>query len=205
MENLTKASLTALKESKYVKPLTLSFEQNGTQRTWDFLEVHDSVAIIIYNVSNSKLVFVKQFRPPVYVMSIPASERTDNIDVKKYPAHLGFTLELCAGIVDKKLSLAEIASEEILEECGYKVHHNQLERVSSYRSGVGTTGSEQTLYYCEVTDEMKENKGGGVEDEIIDVIEMSVPEIREFMKKEHILSPPSFLYAMQWFLANKQV
>jgi 8-oxo-dGTP pyrophosphatase MutT (NUDIX family) len=31
------------------------------------------------------------------------------------------TLELCAGIVDKSLSLVEIAQEEILEECGYKV------------------------------------------------------------------------------------
>lgn len=33
---------------------------------------------------------------------------------------LGFTLELCAGIIDKEgLSPAEIAREEVIEEVGY--------------------------------------------------------------------------------------
>lgn len=146
---------------------------------------------------------VKQFRPAVYLGSIPESDRKESVDTTKYPAELGITLELCAGIVDKDLTLEEIAAEEVLEECGYKVKPNDLERVSSYRSGVGTTGSVQTSYYCEVTDEMKVNQGGGVDDEIIEVIEMSIPEIRKYMAQDHILSPPSFLYNICWFLQNK--
>ena len=43
------------------------------------------------------------------------------IDAKSSPGSLGVCLELCAGIVDKKVSLEETAQAELLEECGYKV------------------------------------------------------------------------------------
>lgn len=52
----------------------------------------------------------------------------------RLPASAGVTYELCAGIVDKPgLSLEEIASEEVLEECGYEVPATSLKRVVSYR------------------------------------------------------------------------
>ena len=37
------------------------------------------------------------------------------------PGREGVTFELCAGIVDKQISLEEIAREEVLEETGYVV------------------------------------------------------------------------------------
>lgn len=43
------------------------------------------------------------------------------------------TLELCAGIVDKDLSLVEIAREEVLEECGYDVPVERIEEIMTYR------------------------------------------------------------------------
>jgi UDP-sugar diphosphatase len=69
----------------------------------------------------------------VYINSIPQEDRTNPIDTEKYPAKLGFTLELCAGIVDKKKTLAEIAAEEVLEECGYKVDPDKLEHVIQFQ------------------------------------------------------------------------
>lgn len=69
----------------------------------------------------------------VYYNSIPLEDRSSPIDSKKYPAHLGFTLELCAGIVDKKISLAEIAAEEVFEECGYKIEPEMLERIIQFQ------------------------------------------------------------------------
>lgn len=70
----------------------------------------------------------------MYYNSIPAEDRQGPlIDTEKYPAKLGITLELCAGIVDKNKSLSEIAAEEILEECGYKVDHEKLERIIQFR------------------------------------------------------------------------
>ena len=55
------------------------------------------------------------------------------IDSSKNPASRGITYELCAGIVDKNLPMEEIAQAEILEECGYKIPLDKLERVSTYR------------------------------------------------------------------------
>lgn len=56
----------------------------------------------------------------------------DVVDTAKYPGSIGITVELCAGIVDKDLTLAEVAKEEILEECGYEVPVNLVEMVTSY-------------------------------------------------------------------------
>lgn len=203
MNKLTSVLIKPLESTNYVKPLTVEYVQDGEKKTWDLIKVHDSVAILIYNITRNVLVFVKQFRPPVYYCSVPENDRQDSIDVSKYKAELGITIELCAGIIDKDLPLNQVAAEEVLEECGYKVEPSRLERVSSYCADVGTMGSTQTLFYCEVTDDMKVSAGGGVHDEIIDVIEMTVPDLRKYVSSNHILSPPSFLYGIYWFLNTK--
>lgn len=72
------------------------------------------------------------------------------------------------------------------------------------RSGVGTNGSFQTLYYCEVTDADKKTSGGGVDDEIIDVIELNMEQCRDMLKQGVTNNaPPSCLFGISWFLANK--
>ena len=69
----------------------------------------------------------------MYLGRIPASD-LGSVDWSVYPASLGVTHELCAGIVDKpQLSLAEIMREEITEECGYDVPLEKIERVTSCR------------------------------------------------------------------------
>lgn len=200
MDKIENVVIKPLEESIYLKPHTLHFTQNGQKRTWDLLGVHDSVAIVIHNISRNVLIFVKQFRPAVYFGSIPEADRQSTIDVKKYPPQLGITIELCAGIVDKNLSLVEIAKEEVLEECGYDVPLNNFEKIGSYRSGVGTSASLQTAYYCQVTDDMKVSSGGGVDDEIIEVVEMTVEEVKKYISQNNIQSPPSFLFAIYWYL-----
>lgn len=47
--------------------------------------------------------------------------KTGKVDYEKFPPKLAITMELCAGIVDKNISLADIAREELIEECGYNV------------------------------------------------------------------------------------
>jgi UDP-sugar diphosphatase len=69
----------------------------------------------------------------VYLASIPEHDRGMKIDTRKYPPESGITLELCAGIVDKDLSLEEVARIEVLEECGYDVPASNFQRIISYR------------------------------------------------------------------------
>lgn len=92
-----------------------------------------------------------------------------------------------------------------MEECGYNVPSSRIEEVIRFRSGVGTTGSLQVMYYCEVTDSDKvKGAGGGVDDELIDVEELTIEEAREMLKQgtDHT-SPPAFLFGILWFLTNK--
>ena len=48
---------------------------------------------------------------------------------------MGYTLELCAGIIDKELPVKDIAREEVLEECGYAITVDELRSVTTYMWG----------------------------------------------------------------------
>ena len=66
-------------------------------------------------------------------------------------AAAGFTFELCAGLVDKGgKSLAEVAVEEVEEECGYRVGAAALRPLTTAICASGTMGVEHHLFYCEV-------------------------------------------------------
>lgn len=69
----------------------------------------------------------------VIVADADNKSRSHEDILARYPAKLGITSELCAGIVDKSKPLVEIAREEVLEECGYNVPVERLELVLSYR------------------------------------------------------------------------
>lgn len=211
MENIENVKVGPMPASQFLKPYRLEFTQNGRKRFWDFVKLHESVSIIIYNTTRNVLIFVKQFRPAVYYNCAASAQSVCNelqgeIDWSKVPASCGVTLELCAGILDDpKLSPKEIAKQEVLEECGYDVPMENLQYIISYRSGIGVSGDKQNMFYCEVTDAMKVSEGGGLasEGEFIDVVEMTIPEVRKFMSQEVVLSPGGLLFGLMWFLANK--
>lgn len=64
MEEISKIWLGKLPpDSPYVKPFRLFYVQNGVEKNWDLMKVHDSVSIILFNKPRNRLIFVKQFRP----------------------------------------------------------------------------------------------------------------------------------------------
>lgn len=117
-------------DSPWLKSARLHYTQDGQSKNWDVIRIHDSVSLIVFNTSRRKLVFVRQFRAAVYYASLLEKENT--IDVKRYPAILGLTLELCAGIVDKDKSLVEIARDELKEECGYEAPASAFKQITTY-------------------------------------------------------------------------
>lgn len=208
MDKIDDVRVTELKNSAYIKPTRLLFKQNGKNRVWDLMKSHDSVAAVILNTTRDVLVFVKQFRPAVYYNRIPTHEFASGapIDTSKYPGNLGLTLELCAGIIDnEKLTSAETMREEILEECGYSVPLSSIQKVTSFRAGVGILGAKQELFYVEVTDDMKKTSGGGLEDqgEMIDVVELTRAEAKKMLFDESISRPAALLFGVTWFLEVK--
>jgi len=184
MENrIEDFKLHELKNPKFIKANLVTYKQNGIPKTWEVVNAHDSVAILIYHKEHNSFILVKQFRPAVYM-------KNGN----------GLTVELCAGIVDKDLSLVQIASEEITEECGYLVPIEQIEKITEVNSAVGFAGSKQTLFYAEVDESMHVSAGGGVDAELIEVVEIPTDKVREFIYDETIAKTTGLLFALMWWL-----
>ena len=138
-----------LKNPKFIEPVEIIYEQSGKLKRWEAVKAHDSVAVLLYHPKKDAFVLVKQFRPALYLQQ-----------------GLPYSYELCAGIVDKDLSLERIAIEEVAEETGFVVE--SLHKITSFYTSVGFAGSKQTLFYAEVTRQISE--GGGIEEEEIELV-----------------------------------
>jgi len=179
--------ISPLTQPRFVKPIKIDYTQNGTKKEWEAVISHDSVAVLLWHVEKQAFIIVKQFRPTVL------NTHKEN----------GYTYELCAGIIDKNLSDAAIAREEILEECGYDVPLETIEKVTSFYTSIGISGAKQTLYYAECRESMKINEGGGLEDEAIEVIYLPLAHAKEFMFDETCHKTPGLIMAFYWFFENK--
>ncbi|XP_078089352.1 uridine diphosphate glucose pyrophosphatase NUDT14 [Mustelus asterias] len=217
MDALSEVTLGPCRDSRFLRPLRVHYTQNGTRKSWDFMKTHDSVSVLIYNSTRESFILVKQFRPAVYMCEcarqgiLPAPVTTGDdtpearVPTELLPASAGVTYELCAGIVDKpELSLQEIAKEEVLEECGYNVPVENLRKITSYRSGVGVTGSKHTMFYAEVSDDLCVGSGGGQaeEGEMIEVVQVPLKDWQTFLFDECIPKTAGLNFAFIWFHSN---
>ncbi|XP_066533647.1 uridine diphosphate glucose pyrophosphatase NUDT14 isoform X2 [Hoplias malabaricus] len=67
MEHINNIQVVPCTSSNYLKPFTVHYSQNGTKKSWDFMQTHDSVSVLIFNTSSHCFILVKQFRPAVYM------------------------------------------------------------------------------------------------------------------------------------------
>jgi len=183
--NIENITLEPCEQSGFITLQRMRYTQEGIAKSWDIAQVHDSVAILLYHTTREAFVLVKQFRPPVYLK---------NED--------GYTMELCAGIVDKDKSLVHIAKEEIHEECGYDVDLTDIKKITSFYTAVGFAGARQTLYYAEVNDHLKVHEGGGIENEAIEVVYLPKEEAKEFIFDEAKAKTPGLMFAFMWFFSR---
>jgi len=181
---ITKVS--ELKNPQFIKPIALEYTQNGTTKNWEAVISHDSVAILLYHAEFKAFIVVKQLRAPV--LNATQSD--------------GMMYELCAGRVDKKISNVQIAKEEILEECGYDVPLNKIEKITSFFTSVGISGAKQTLYYAEIDVDLKVTEGGGLDEEEIEVITIPLHNAKDFMFNTNYKKTPGMMMAFYWFFDN---
>ncbi|VDO13772.1 unnamed protein product [Rodentolepis nana] len=188
-----------------------------------------SVSILIYNRDRKSLVLVKQMRPGQYNIKTIVSNASsvDNIftlmkslfflsvvyyaqhqnscNANNPPEDVGYTLEICAGLVDKpNLSLEEIAAAEVHEECGYKVDPSRLRKFSTVIVNDCLSAAIGCVYYLEVGDNDLDLAAGGgnAEDgEWIEVVYWPIDRIDELLTltetKLHV-SDTTILAAL-WF------
>lgn len=177
---------TPLNDGHFVKPVRLSYLQNGQSCTWEAVQCHDSVAVLLYHRNRDAFLLVKQFRPAVYM---------------NHPEHV-CTYELCAGLVDKDAPLKQIAREEIDEECGFAVPVEQIRKISSFFTHVGVSGNRQHLFFAGIDDSMKIHDGGGIHTEQIILEYIPLTEADAFIYDESRAKTPGLMFAFSWFFAN---
>ncbi len=178
--------ITPCNDPRFIKPQRVYYRQDGKAKSWEVVQTHDSVAILLYHEEEEAFILVKQFRPAVFLKNGE-----------------GYTYELCAGLIDKEgKRVARIAKEEILEECGYDVAEEDLIRITSFFTAVGFAGGEQTLFFARVTEVMHTGEGGGIDDEMIEVVKLPLTEARTFMFDEKKAKTPGLLFAFMWFFEH---
>jgi nudix-type nucleoside diphosphatase (YffH/AdpP family) len=148
------------------------------------------------------MLLVRQFRPAVYASILRKTMYKSTVDAGPAapPFTAAFTFELCAGIVDKNKSLEEVAQEEVLEECGYDVPLQAIQRMTSYPASVGTTGSEQTLFFAQVDNSMKKQAAGGVASagERIELLGLPLDSVEAFVMDPSVPKPSSAMFGLLW-------
>lgn len=177
-----------LSDTKFIHPVKVTFNQNGKDKTWEAVKSHDSVAVLLYHEEKKAFLLVKQFRAPVYL----------NDKTKTY------TYELCAGLVDKDVSLVQIAKEEIDEECGYEVKIEDIQKVTSFFTNVGISGGCQHLFFTKINESMKIHQGGGINDEQIELHFLPLEQCDELIFDESKAKTPGLMFSFYWFLKNQK-
>ncbi|MDD5406557.1 MAG: NUDIX domain-containing protein [Sulfurovaceae bacterium] len=186
---ITDFSLQPLTNPNFVFTSLAIYTQNSIKKKWEIVKAHDSVAVLLYHTARNVFVVVKQFRPAVYANGHNA----------------GMSIELCAGIVDKNLSLEKIIQEEILEECGYHVELHDIHKIASFYTSVGFAGSKQILYYAEIDDSMMVSSGGGVDNEMIEVVYLDIDDAKTLMYDDDAIKTPGLLFAFSWWFYKKGI
>ena len=145
-----------------------------TQRNGDVVqhkrEVYDrgnGATVLLYNRQKQSVVLVRQFRVATWV--------NGNLD--------GMLIETCAGLLDDDEPEACIRKEAI-EETGYQVK-NVRKVFQLYMSPGGVTEIVH-FFIAEYDDSLRENAGGGVEDEAIDVLELPFSQALTMIRQGQI-------------------
>ena len=160
---------------------------NWVKNTWEVLERGNAAAALLYNTKKSTIIFVKQFRLPAYMNGIDT----------------GFLLEVPAGMLDKNdKSADEAMKRELLEETGYKIP-----KLTKVYNAFATPGGSTERFSCfvgEYDDEMKVEKGGGLdsENEDIEIVEMSFDKALDELKFGNIVDAKSIIL-LQYAQINK--
>lgn len=150
------------------------------------VEREDAVGVLVVNTDTATVILTKQFRYPIANKS--------SVDI----------LEIVAGKIDEGEEPEKSALREVEEEIGYRVKPEHLKFLFSCFVSPGYSSERFHLYYAQVTDQDKIDKGGGKasENEHIEVVEMTVVQFNENLKKAAFKDAKTYIAGMFLLLHN---
>jgi len=150
--------------SKFFRWLEVEFQYErfdgsfSKPQTHMVLERGDSVAVLLHDVPNDKVVIVEQVRI----------------------ATKGWLLEIPAGKIDKGEEPADTANREAEEETGIKPA--SVERIASFFLSPGACSEKLHLFYCPFDQPLEIQEFGGLESESED-IRLHLMTVEEAIRK----------------------
>ncbi|MBW9459958.1 GDP-mannose pyrophosphatase NudK [Kluyvera sp. EC_51] len=169
--NITVIKDKILSENYFIlRNITYNLTQRNGEVVQHKREVYDrgnGATVLLYNRQKQSVVLVRQFRVATWV--------NGNLD--------GMLIETCAGLLDDDEPEACIRKEAI-EETGYQVS-NVRKVFQLYMSPGGVTEIVH-FFIAEYDERLRQNDGGGVEDEDIDVLELPFAQAIEMIRRGEI-------------------
>jgi nudix-type nucleoside diphosphatase (YffH/AdpP family) len=107
----------------------------------------------------------------------------------------GWILETVAGMIDPNETPETAVTRETMEETGYRITNPRL--IAKYYSSPGGTSERVFLYFAEVRDADRVGEGGGVDDEDIRVVDMTLDQLFDRLAEGNI-EDPKLLIAASW-------
>lgn len=136
----------------------------------------NAAAIVLFNTQKQTIVFIRQFRAPVF---------TKDKD--------GVILEIPAGVLEKDESAEDCIIRETLEETGYKI--SSPEFLVEFYPSCGLLNEKISLFLSEVENSDKIQDGGGLdsENEYLDIVEIPVKTAFDMLDKGEFLDAKTML------------
>jgi len=153
-----------------LRNITYDLTQRDGETVRHKREVYDrgnGATVLLYNSHKQSVVLVRQFRIATWV--------NGNAD--------GRLIETCAGLLDDD-EPEDCIRKEAIEETGYQVS-NVRKVFQLYMSPGGVTEIVH-FFIAEYDDSLRDNEGGGVEDEAIDVLELPFTQAIEMVRTGEI-------------------
>lgn len=153
-----------------LRNITYDLTQRDGETVRHKREVYDrgnGATVLLYNSHKQSVVLVRQFRIATWV--------NGNAD--------GMLIETCAGLLDDD-EPEDCIRKEAIEETGYQVS-NVRKVFQLYMSPGGVTEIVH-FFIAEYDDNLRDNEGGGVEDEAIDVLELPFTQAIEMVRTGEI-------------------
>ncbi len=148
------------------------------------LKREDAAAVLIVNTEANTIVLTRQFRYPI-------SGKT-----KEY------ILEIVAGKIDTNENPLETAIREAEEETGYRINFQNIKPILSCFSSPGYSSERFFIYFANVSNADKINKGGGLENEneYIEIIEMPIEQFKECIRNRTIEDAKTYIAGLYFLL-----
>lgn len=172
-------------EEAYLRFEQFNGEMSGLVRRLS-LERGNSVAVLVLNRNNNKLIMVSQFRYPTF-----------------QNGH-GWTIEIIAGMVDPGETPEQTIRRELQEETGLNI--KTFEPISTFYPSPGGSSELIYLYYAEVSGEQaKYKETGGLlsHGEDVKAIEISLKDALAKIKSGEIVDAKTII-GIYW-LENRQL